>query len=170
VSQSIVIRGGHLPRYSLVDLIWTSPGASVPLRSTAETSAKGSFTARLAVPAAPFGVYHVLARVNRRILARAPYRIYSRAHLSISVVLSAAGDILRVTGSHFVPGSHVRFLVYSVGGSRKPLTLKRMQTDASGHVAFSVSRSLHPGEYELHALSNDTLVVDMAQTYFAIVI
>jgi hypothetical protein len=171
ISRTITVIGGNLPHTAALQLVWSPGGHSSPIATSAYTGAHGGLTARFTVPASPPGSYGIVARVDGIAYARATYRVMSSAVLAVTMAPASDGEELQATGRHFLPRARILLAAYPLFKGKKPLTLGVVETSQVGALSFrTVTRRLVPGEYVLRAWSVSSLTMQLAETYFQVVL
>lgn len=168
--RAVAVTGAHLPPSSQVSLEWTA-GSRAPITTVAWTDAKGRLATRFTVPASPPGLYRIRAVINGSLYASAPYRILSRATLTVSVGPTGSGDALRVRGTGFLPHVHLLLITYPLDLPRRPFVLAQAYSSAHGtFLVIRVVRRLPLGQYALRAYTVSGVAAQMAEGYFEVVI
>jgi hypothetical protein len=170
-SRTINVYGGHLPRFEQIELVWAAGGGTSLIATTAQTDGQGSLAAHFVVPAVPPGYYRVEARVKNASIVQTQYHVALQGVVEASVTAAPAGEIVRVTGKHFASRARLLLAVYPMVGGAGPMTLAVVHTSSLGRISFEKPiRRLAPGEYELRVWSMDYVTVDLADTYFQVVV
>lgn len=170
-STTITIRGGHLPKSVRLDLVWGPKGRPSPLRTEAATNRDGQFSLQFSMPASQPGQYVIEVQQDGLILASALYTVESLAVMNVAADLNRTGDVLTVSGQHFLPSTRLYLVVYPTLRGHKPVPIGTVWSDKHGRMSYSYStRKLSPGEYVLRAYSMSAITAQMAQTFFQVVL
>jgi hypothetical protein len=169
-SRTLQVLGGHLPPRATIQLVWAATTGTSSIGTYAGTTATGTLATRFSVPAAPPGVYRVIAEINAVPYASANYTVKSKATLSVSVYGSAPDVRLIVRGSHFVPRITILLVVYPLVKKGEPIMLGRTQSGKRGTISLvRSSRRLVIGQYLVRAFSASASAAQTAQAFFDIV-
>ncbi len=169
--QAIVVRGGHFPASSIVQLEWSLNGKKSSISTTTRTGRGGALRSSFTIPASPPGQYRVVATINGTVWAGAGYRVQSDARLSGRVSSVSRGEQIHVRGKHFLPHVKLLLVAYPMSARGKPVIVGTVRTDAKG--AFTYTRTLTKlpmGQYALRAWSQNAFAAQMAETFIQVVI
>jgi hypothetical protein len=169
ISRNILVKGGHLPPSTEVDLLWLAGGHVSPMSGIAYSDKRGSLTAHFDLPGSPPGTYFVAAEVNGVRYAAARYRVTSAAVLTANATPSTHGEMVQVTGQKLLPGLRFLLIAYPVFRGSKPVSLGTITTDKHGRFHFGRSvQGLGAGEYVVRAWSANSLSAQTAEAFFAV--
>lgn len=170
VSRTIVVHGGNLPKWQMIQLVWSPGGRASPLSTTSYTDKKGGLSTTFSVPGSPPGLYRVQAEIDGVTYAAAWYAVTSKANLSVSVLAAVGGDRIEVMGKRFIPD--LSLLLVAFPTFRKGhVVLGWARTDGRGAFRLEYApRRLSPGQYVLRAYSTSAVAAQMAEVPFEVVI
>jgi hypothetical protein len=87
------------------------------------------------------------------------------------VTPGSSGVIVQITGRRFLPDSRLLLAAYPTSVGSQAVTLGMVRSSADGRFTFvTASRKLLIGEYTLRAWSLDFARIDLADTYFQVVV